>query len=123
MHTSTHLRGRGEKAGEYGFEIRKIYGWFGREVERGVNGIYTGVMYTPVGKTAIMRINATGGFTTLSAYFPLPGGATYFQNGSTNGTGYFWHKDWLGSVRLSSSVLNRTCVDKLIRKWEVAAKP
>ncbi len=26
----------------------------------------------------------------------------------TNGSGYFWHKDWLGSVRLSSSVLNRT---------------
>jgi hypothetical protein len=47
MHTSTHLRGRGEKAGEYGFEIRKIYGWFGREVERGISGTYTGVMYTP----------------------------------------------------------------------------
>jgi len=90
MHTSTHLRGRGEKAGEYGFEIRKIYGWFGREVERGICGTYTGVMYTPVvGKTAITSINThTGSCVTLSAYIPLPGGATYYQNGSTNGAGY-----------------------------------
>ena len=49
-----------------------------------------------------------GEFTTLNAYFPLPGGGTYYQTGNTNGTGYFWHKDGLGSVRLSSSVLNRT---------------
>jgi RHS repeat-associated protein len=49
-----------------------------------------------------------GATTTVSAYLPLPGGATYYQTASTNGSGYFWHKDWLGSVRLSSSVLNRT---------------
>jgi RHS repeat-associated protein len=82
-----------------------LYDAFGREVERGVNGVYTEVMYTPVGKTAVMN----GETTTVSAYFPLPGGATYYQTGSTNGSGYFWHKDWLGSVRLSSSVLSRTC--------------
>jgi RHS repeat-associated protein len=81
-----------------------LYDAFGREVERGVNGVYTEVMYTPVGKTAIMN----GETTTVSAYFPLPGGGTYFQSGSTGANGYFWHKDWLGSVRLSSSVQGRT---------------
>ena len=81
-----------------------LYDAFGREVERAVNAAYTEVMYTPVGKTAIMN----GETTTVSAYFPLPGGATYYQSGSTGSTGYFWHKDWLGSVRLSSSNTNRT---------------
>lgn len=82
-----------------------LYDAFGREVERGINGVYKEVMYTPMGKTAIMNSETS----TMSAYFPLPGGATYYQTGSANGTGYFWHKDWLGSARLSSSVLNRTC--------------
>ncbi|MGB8985449.1 MAG: RHS repeat-associated core domain-containing protein, partial [Candidatus Sulfotelmatobacter sp.] len=81
-----------------------LYDAFGREVERGVNGAYTEVMYTPVGKTAIMN----GQTTTVSAYFPLPGGATYYQTGSTGANGYFWHKDWLGSARLASSITNRT---------------
>jgi RHS repeat-associated protein len=81
-----------------------LYDAFGREVERGVNGAYNEVMYTPVGKTAIMN----GETTTVSAYFHLPGGGTYFQSGSTGANGYFWHKDWLGSVRLSSLIANRT---------------
>ncbi len=80
-----------------------VYDAFGREVEKGINGVYTEVMYTPVGKTAIMN----GQTTTISAYFPLPGGATYYQTAAANGNGYFWHTDWLGSVRLSSSVQNR----------------
>ena len=57
-----------------------------------------------VSKTAIMN----GETTTVSAYFPLPGGATYYQTGSTGANQYFWHKDWLGSARLSSSITNRT---------------
>jgi RHS repeat-associated protein len=81
-----------------------LYDAFGREVERGVNGAYTEVMYTPAGKTAIMNSQTS----TLNAYFSLPGGATYDQTGTANGSGYFWHKDWLGSVRLSSSVQGRT---------------
>jgi hypothetical protein len=51
-----------------------LYDAFGREVERGVKGVYNEVMYTPVGKTAIMN----GQTTTVSAFFPLPGGGTYF---------------------------------------------
>ncbi len=48
-----------------------------------------------------------GNTTTASAYFPLPGRATYYQTGSANGSGYVWHKDWLGTVRLSSSLGSR----------------
>ena len=81
-----------------------LYDAFGREVERGINGAYNEVMYTPVGKTAIMN----GETTTVSAYFPLPGGATYYQSGSTGANQYFWHKDWLGSARLSSSITSRS---------------
>jgi RHS repeat-associated protein len=81
-----------------------LYDALGREVERGVNGAYNEVMYTPVGKTAIMN----GETTTVSAYFPLPGGATLYETGSTGSNAYFWHKDWLGSVRLSSLIANRT---------------
>jgi RHS repeat-associated protein len=81
-----------------------LYDAFGREVERGVNGTYQEIMYTPVGKTAIMN----GQSTPVNAYFPLPGGQTYDQTGTADGSGYFWHKDWLGSVRLASSVQNRT---------------
>jgi RHS repeat-associated protein len=50
----------------------------------------------------------SGQTTTQSAYFPLPGGATLYETGATGGTRYFWHKDWLGSVRLSSTIQNRT---------------
>ena len=81
-----------------------LYDAFGREVERGVNGIYTEVMYTPVGKTAIIN----GQMTTQSAYFPLAGGATLFETGTGGSNAYFWHKDSLGSVRLSSSLQNRS---------------
>jgi RHS repeat-associated protein len=81
-----------------------LYDAFGREAERGVNGAYTEVMYTPAGKTAIMN----GQTTTLNAYFPLPGGATLYGSCGTCGTFYLWHKDWLGSVRLASTFGNRT---------------
>ena len=81
-----------------------LYDALGREVEQGINGNYLEIMYTPVGKTAIMS-NET---TTQSAYFPLPGGATLYETGSSGGNQYFWHKDWLGSVRLSSTIGNRT---------------
>lgn len=46
-----------------------------------------------------------GGPPATSVYFPLPGGATVFESASGK---HFWHKDWLGSVRFSSSVVNRT---------------
>jgi RHS repeat-associated protein len=71
-------------------------------VEKNVAGVYTEILYSPVGKTAIMN-----GQTTSSAYFPLPAGATVYETGSTGGKRYFWHKDWEGSVRFASTVSNR----------------
>ncbi|HZR67388.1 MAG TPA: RHS repeat-associated core domain-containing protein [Terriglobales bacterium] len=38
---------------------------------------------------------------------PLPGGATLYETPSTK---QFLHKDWLGSVRFSSTVVNRASV-------------
>ena len=77
----------------------------GRVVEKNVAGVYTEILYSPMGKTAIMK-----GQTTNSAYFPLPAGETLFESGSNGGTRNFWHKDWLGTVRFSSTVVNRTSV-------------
>jgi len=76
------------------------YDALGRMVEKSVNNIYTEVLYSPVGKTAVMS-----GQTSSGAYFPLPGGAIFNQLGT--GSRYFWHKDWLGSVRFASSIGNR----------------
>jgi RHS repeat-associated protein len=79
------------------------YDAFGRMVEKNVSGNYTEILYSPVGKTAIMQ-----GQTTTSAYFPLPAGETVYETGATGGARYFWHKDWLGTVRLASTLINRT---------------
>ena len=79
------------------------YDAFGRMVEKNVSGTYTEVLYSPVGKTAIMQ-----GQTTTQAYLPLPAGETLFAGGPTGTNRFFWHKDWLGTVRLSSAVAART---------------
>ncbi|HET9305420.1 MAG TPA: RHS repeat-associated core domain-containing protein [Candidatus Sulfotelmatobacter sp.] len=80
-----------------------LYDALGRAVEVGVNGNYTEIMYTPVGKAAIL--NDT---TVQSAFFPLPGGGTLYETGSSGSNQYLWHKDWLGSVRLASTVSSRS---------------
>jgi len=75
----------------------------GRMVEKNVSGTFTEVIYSPLGKTAIMS-----GQTTNSAYFPLPAGETLFESGSSGATKVFWHKDWLGSARFGSSISGRS---------------
>jgi RHS repeat-associated protein len=74
----------------------------GRAVEEQIGTKVTQILYSPVGKTAIMS-----GQTTDSGYLPLPGGATLYINGSI-GNRFLWHKDWLGTVRLSTSVPGRS---------------
>jgi RHS repeat-associated protein len=71
-----------------------------RPVEKSVAGAYTQILYSPVGKLAAMN-----GQALVNVYVPLPGGATY---NIAPGAGRFWHKDWLGSVRLSTTKNNRT---------------
>jgi RHS repeat-associated protein len=78
------------------------YDALGRMVEKNVAGAYTEILYSPIGKTAIMQ-----GQTAQSAYIPLPGGATaYF----TGGAKYFWHNDWLGTTRFASTIAGRALV-------------
>jgi RHS repeat-associated protein len=74
----------------------------GNMVEKNVAGAYTEILYSPVGKTATMS-----GQTTVSAYLPLPAGETLLETGSTGGTKYFWHKDWLGTSRFGSALGTR----------------
>ena len=53
------------------------YDALGRVVEKGISGAYTQILYSPIGKTAIMS-----GQTFVSAYIPLPGGQTLFATPS-----------------------------------------
>ena len=71
---------------------------FGRVVEKGVSGTYSEIEYGPTGKVAVMN-----GSTQKQAYVPLPGGEMLSPGPDT-----FWHTDWLGTVRLASSVSSRT---------------
>jgi RHS repeat-associated protein len=49
------------------------------------------------------------GNTPYYAYWPAPGGTAGEVNGD-NSTVFFMHKDWLGSSRLSSTIINHTIV-------------
>jgi RHS repeat-associated protein len=61
---------------------------------------YAEILYSPVGKTAIMTI--MNGVTTLAkAFVGLPGGGTAVY--TSTGLAYYRHADWLGSSRLAST--------------------
>ena len=80
------------------------YDAFGRAVERNYQGTYKQILYSPLGKTAVMT-----GQTVTNAYVPLPGGESSMYANSTGGSGHYMeHHDWRGSVVLSSSLINRT---------------
>ena len=65
-------------------------------VEQQNGSAYTEILYSPLGKTAIMS-----GATVTKAFAYLPGGGTAIYNSS--GLAYYRHSDWLGSSRLTSS--------------------
>ncbi len=73
-----------------------IYDALGRMVEKQNGSTYTEILYSPVGKTALMN-----GQTLSKAFIGLPGGATAIYNSS--GLAYYRHSDWLGSSRLTST--------------------
>jgi RHS repeat-associated protein len=79
------------------------YDALGRLVEESSNTNYTETLYSPVGRVALMNGQAAN-----SAFFPLPGGESVYEVGSTGGAKYFQHKDWLGSARFASSIANRS---------------
>jgi RHS repeat-associated protein len=79
------------------------YDALGRVVEENFSGTYTEMLYSPLGKTA----NMSGNSTVNYSYLPLPGGATLYSF-LAGGTGRFYqHKDWLGSARMESGIVNR----------------
>ena len=73
-----------------------IYDAFGRMVEQQTGSAYTQILYSPMGKTAIMN-----GQTLNKAFVYLPGGETAIYNSS--GLAYYRHSDWLGSSRLTTT--------------------
>ena len=76
------------------------YDAMGRLAEKNVAGAFTQILYSPVGKLAVMN-----GQTLVNGYIPLPGGATY---NVAPGYARLWHKDWLSTVRLSTTLGNRS---------------
>jgi RHS repeat-associated protein len=68
-----------------------IYDAFGRMVEHLLGTTYKEPLISPIGNIGLMNKTNVSQFRV-----PLPGGVTY-----TSGSN-FWHKDWLGSVRLIS---------------------
>jgi RHS repeat-associated protein len=77
--------------------ITLVYDALGRMVEQQNGSTYTQMLYSPVGKTAIMN-----GQTLSKAFVGLPGGGTAIYKSS--GLAYYRHADWLGSSRLTSTV-------------------
>jgi RHS repeat-associated protein len=87
-----------------GNSVCLTYDAFNRMVEKQISTNYKQILYSPIGKTAVMN-----GQTLVNAYVPLPGGATLYE---TPGQKNFWHKDWLGSARLSSTVGHSIIFDR-----------
>jgi len=76
--------------------IGLAYDALDRRVEQNNAGTYTQILYSPIGKLALMNKQ-----TAANVFLPLPGGeqATY-----TNSTVRFRHYDWQGSARLESNM-------------------
>ena len=78
------------------------YDALGRAVEINNNGSISEIVYSAIGKTAVMS-----GSTLSYAYTPAPGGGTViYQNtgGCSGGCYSFVHRDWLGTARLNSAI-------------------
>jgi len=78
-----------------------IYNALGQMVEQQNGSTYTEIVYSPVGKTALMN-----GQTLTKALVSLPGGATAIYN--STGLAYYRHSDWLNSSRLTSTATRPT---------------
>ena len=75
-----------------------IYDALGQIVEQQNGSVYTQMLYSPVGKTAIMNAQ-----TLTEAFVVLPGGETAIYNSSSGSPAYYRHADWLGSSRLTTT--------------------
>jgi RHS repeat-associated protein len=69
------------------------YDALGRVAEKKTGSAYTQILYSPLGKTAVMS-----GQTLSYAYIPLPGGMTEYK--TSNSMYRLWHKDWIDNARV-----------------------
>ena len=76
--------------------VSATYDAWGQAVEQYNGTSYTQILYSPIGKTALVS-----GSTLLQAFVSLPGGGTAVYTSS--GLAYYRHADWLGSSRLAST--------------------
>jgi hypothetical protein len=76
--------------------IAVFYDAFNRVVEQGSGSSYSEMIWSPVGKVAILS-----GTTLTKALVSLPGGGTVAY--TISGLAYYRHADWLGSSRLAST--------------------
>jgi RHS repeat-associated protein len=77
--------------------ITAIYDALGEVVEQQNGSTNTEILYSPIGKVALMN----GATTLVKSFMPLPGGGTAIYRSS--GTPSYRHADWLGSSRLTST--------------------
>ena len=82
------------------------YDALGRRVEQAAGSTYTEVVYGP-GGGKLALVNGSGQ-AVISAFIPLPAGATAVYAGNT--LNRYRHSDWLGSSRLSSTPTQPTSV-------------
>jgi RHS repeat-associated protein len=74
-----------------------MYDALGRMAEQNRSGVYSQIVYTPLGsKFAIMN-----GSTLTKAFVPLTGGSQAVYTSS--GLAYYRHSDWIGSSRFAST--------------------
>jgi RHS repeat-associated protein len=76
--------------------ISITYDAFDRAVEQNNSGTYKQVLYSPIGKLALMTKQSTA-----NVFLPLPGGEQVTYSAQTI---RFRHYDWLGSARFESNM-------------------
>jgi RHS repeat-associated protein len=79
-----------------GATVTATYDALGRVVDQQNGSTNTEILYSPLGKTALMN-----GTALTKAFLPLPGGATAVY--TLTGLAYYRHTDWLGSSRMAST--------------------
>jgi RHS repeat-associated protein len=78
--------------------VALTYDALGRMAEQNRGGVYSQIVYTPMGtKFALMSAQ-----TLTRAFAPLPGGSQAVYTPS-NGLAYYRHSDWIGSSRFAST--------------------
>ncbi len=84
------------------------YDALGRRVEQAVGGAYTEIVYGPGGSKLALVNGSAPPQAVISAFIPLPAGATAVYAGNT--LSRYRHSDWLGSSRFSSTPAQPTSV-------------